>query len=232
MMETDAQRAAVAASVAEKEQADQALALEASTDALVVAELKSGAGTVDVEGDLDLLARRKKELEKLARDSSGTLAVAREEWLGLRGITEGGPARIEALKAEGSALGQQVQLKEAAIKEMRAMLNEQEAFLARFSASPVANETNARDLERDISVLSEKVRILSKDVAKIDKERQERERKIEQQRQKDVEKAEARKSNLELQNRALRDEFDRLRKNMVDLDKKKSQLERRVYGDK
>jgi len=208
----------------EKVDADFRTAVEKKAEEIVI--LKTP--TSGVEEDAARLVQEKNRLQAEIEAKTVSLQQARDEWLELQGIIQGGTGRVAVLRKERDNFVRTIEAKKnscARISEKLAKGQE-----GRDGVKALGNPENIAALEGELRKLDEEYRSVTRELSGLKKGESEKTKKgidpIENERRKlegQIAAATDRNSSLKL-------EVNRLRRQMVDLDKKKIQMERVIYG--
>jgi chromosome segregation ATPase len=193
-----------------------------------IRSLISGQVT-DSDTDAARLTNDRDQLREQVRLSSLSLQSSREEWLDLQGVIQGGPDRVDALKKQRDSLVAAVAAKRASSAQLVEKVALEQQVLAEIPSPQKIGPDGISGLEQEVRSLNEKYRGLSKEFAVLQKG-DDKARRGDDPVENERRKREAQLTTMSERNKSLKAELDRLRKQMVDMDKKKVQLEKIVYG--
>jgi hypothetical protein len=169
---------------------------------------------------------------KLARDLAATeasLLRTREEWLALQRLIEGGTGQLDLLKKENAALRVRIQAATEALANTEASLSNQRVSLERMSSWSQDNPDAVLALEREARGIADEVASLQRELARLEKERVEKGRKVSSTKESEMKRLKASYDELKEKNLSLREELKKLRESMVTMDKKKAGIEKQLY---
>ena len=194
-----------------------------------IAAIRGGASeAMPVRQDI-LVARKDKEsLQARLQEAVRDLQAATREWQDLNALVTTGPQQVVGLKSDQEKLQKALTQVEADLARDNARLPQAQAELDKILQEDYS-ETRAQRLESDVKEMGERDQKLVAEIATIEKSRGEGQAR-QQVRQETLRKEyEAKHEEFLKRNKDLRQQLDALRRQMVDLDKKKSALEAGVY---
>jgi chromosome segregation ATPase len=219
----------LSATVSEKDKADQALGQAIEALGQDIRSLKAGVHPA-LSGEGALLAEQRDRLRKQSSAALVSLQAARQQWLDIQGVNDLGPERVEALRKGRDELEALIQAKELSKANLLKQAAEDENTLAELTSPTKANGSGIAQLEQELRSLNSHSQGLGSELQKLQQSDMDRTRKINESVEQEKQQWEAKLAEGVGQNKALRLELDKLRKEMIDLDKKKAAMEKALYG--
>jgi chromosome segregation ATPase len=192
-----------------------------------IQSLKTGAYPA-LRGEEALLQQR----DQLLRQSNANLASlqqAKQEWTGLQEGTDAGPERVEALRKVRDELAKLLEDKQLFTASLFQQAAKEETILEELKDPGNARGAGIALLEKELGPLNTRSQELGREQEKFQQADLERTSKSNGAVEKEKGQWEAKLAEGNERNKTLRADLDMLRKEMVDLDKKKVKLERALY---
>jgi chromosome segregation ATPase len=211
----------------EKEEA----ALQQKADALSaeIASMNSlGASSEAAAKELASLKTEQESLQKQLVLVVDRVEAAKSKWQAVNAEVTAGPEQLETLRSEYDALVKAVPQTEAELTKMGVQLTDTQADLDKLRSEDYS-DTRAGRLESELKDMAERNRKLEAEIQTTAKTTEERSKRLAEDQEKLRKEYAAKQEELSLRHADLKVELDALRKQMVDLDKKKSMLEAAVY---
>jgi chromosome segregation ATPase len=204
---------------------DSALTVQADSISREIRDIRSGFIPGEkTPQDLDPLRNEQARLQPQLDDSSAKLQQAMDEWKELTVAINAGPAQVDALAKDQAGLKADISRRrhevEAAEKKLAMLSREVERTAKAYDPG------NISELERGVNALAGEAASLEKENA--DLELKVRPNKISAGAHSRLKKDEARFKDLYQRNRDLTMELRNVQRNMVIMDKKKSDLEKEI----
>jgi len=210
--------------IAAQEKADQELDSAIKALEKDIRSLMAGEHPVSGVEDPNLVKERDR-LNEQKREALVSLQQVRQQWLDLQGIHALGPENAEALRASRDRLAKQLKRQ----RELNTGLSQQvveEEKLWKDMASPAGvGRTGGTDIEQETATLKARSQALAREIERLRQVGAERAQKTKAAFEQERSQWESKLADREARNSVLRAELDELRKEMIDLDKKKSSLE-------
>ncbi len=183
-----------------------------------------GAARADI-----LVSRQDKEsLEAKLREAARDLQAATKELQDLETLVTTGPQQVDVLKNDHERLKKAVAQAETDLAVGNAKLPEAEAELVRLSQEDFS-EPRAQRLEADVKDMADRNQRLEAEVIAIMKSREKSKEGQQSRREALRLECQAKYDEVFKRNNDLRQQFDALRREMVELDKKKAALEAGIF---
>ncbi len=187
-----------------------------------------GPGAAPVRQDILQARQDQASLQAQLQEAVRNLQAATKEWQDLDTLVTTGPQQLAVLKNDHERLQKALAQAEADLARDNARLPEAQAefdkiLLEDYSAA------RAQGLESDVKDMAERNQKLEEEIAAIQKSRGEGQARQSLQREHMRKELEAKHDEFFQRNKALRQQLDELRREMVDLDKKKAALEAGIY---
>jgi DNA repair exonuclease SbcCD ATPase subunit len=180
----------------------------------------------------DNAAALKKEHEQLQKDLAGVVnrvQEAKRQWQDMNAAVTAGPQQLEALDRENATLVKAVSETEAELTRINAQLADTQAAFDKMSSKEDADSGRSGRLNAEVKEMTERNRKLESEILKITQSREQELKRLQADQGRPGEQYQARYEELLQRNVDLKFEVDSLRKQMVDMDKKKAGLEAVVY---
>ena len=188
--------------------------------------LMDGSGVVR-NGAVALKAEQE-ELQKGLSNVVNRVQEAKRQWQDINAVVTSGPQQLEALKAENNTLLKAVSQAEAELAKTNAQLVDVQAAFDKMRSEDYGDTRSGR-LDSEVKEMMERNRKLESEILAITKVREEELKHLEADQEKMGGQYQAKYEELLQHHVDLKSELDSLRKQMVDLDKKRTGLESVVY---
>ncbi|NTV30009.1 MAG: hypothetical protein HGA80_08025 [Candidatus Omnitrophica bacterium] len=222
--------AGVAGQIAAKEQVEADLRGQVEAKE---SEVRAGMAdpSQNAVADMSALQAVRDRLAEQVQASVDSLQRTREEWLDMQEVVQGGPGRLGDLKDNRNRLALTLEGKQADLAKLSEMIQSEQKMLDDISAPDKIGPAGLASLEKVVRVLNDKQLLLEKELrAKQQSSEKAHAGSLAEANEQQL-KLEKKFNELSEKNKTLKLERDQLRHKMVGMDKKKSQLERSVYGD-
>jgi chromosome segregation ATPase len=209
---------------------NEEIALRQRTEALsaeMAATGRSRASVEKIEKDLVSFEEEQVILQKKLSDVVNRVEKAKRQWQDAYTMASAGPQQVEALKAEYEALLKDLPGAEAELSKVSAQLAGAQAALDKLSED--YGQSRADDISGEVRDMAERNSQLEFQILEITKSKEEKIKGLEDKNAKARAEYMAKHQELLQRNVDLKAELDSLRKQMVDLDKKKAALEASIY---
>lgn len=177
----------------------------------------------------ELIAARNRLLQK-SRAGEVLLQRTRDEWLELQEVVQGGKQRLESLKKSKANLVRAIEGKEEACVQLADKVKAEQSIIDDISAPEKISPSGIAILEQELRGLNYKSRVLDKDLRAWQKG-DNRSQMASEKESSELSKLEVKVNEMVERNNKLKAERDQLRRQMVNMDKKKARLEKAVYED-
>ncbi len=205
--------------------------LEQKADALsaeISAMSMPGASSNAVRKDLDALKAQQGVLQRQLLDAVNKVQQAKLRWQDANAVVTTGPEQLAALKVERDALAKTLPQSEADLTKLSNQVAEMQSAVDRLRAEDYS-DIRAGRLDSEVKDMAERNRKLEVEILALTKAGEEKLKRFEDDKEKIRKQYEAKQEDLSGRNAALKSELNSLRKQMVDLDKKKAVLEASIY---
>ena len=200
--------------------------MEALKDEL--ADLKSGgAGSSELQPEMVAFRTERDRLLREIQSTSDQLSRTREEWHEVS-IPAVSPPTSQELNRAMEDKKKQIEGLKNELTGLKDAASRQESTLSSFMAHGNTSQFLS-DLEADLAVQEEGVKALQRDLASLDQKAAGLSKKVTQEPSGTSKSLESQYNEAKVINAHLRSDLDRLRREMVRLDKKKSALEKELY---
>lgn len=177
----------------------------------------------------ELIAARNRLLQK-SRAGEVLLQRTRDEWLELQEVVQGGKQRLESLKKSKANLVRAIEGKEEECVQLADKVRAEQSIIDDISAPEKISPSGIAILEQELRGLNYKSRVLDKDLRAWQKG-DNRSQMASEKESSELSKLEVKVNEMVERNNKLKAERDQLRRQMVNMDKKKARLEKAVYED-
>ncbi len=177
----------------------------------------------------ELIAARNRLLQK-SRAGEVLLQRTRDEWLELQEVVQGGKQRLESLKKSKANLVRAIEGKEEECVQLADKVRAEQSIIDDISAPEKISPSGIAILEQELRSLNYKSRVLDKDLRAWQKG-DNRSQMASEKESSELSKLEVKVNEMVERNNKLKAERDQLRRQMVNMDKKKARLEKAVYED-
>jgi chromosome segregation ATPase len=194
-----------------------------------VALMSRSRANADKEGNsFDALKTEQETLQKKLADVVNRVEEAKRRWQDINAVVTKGPEQLEVLKVENDKLVKAVSQAEADLTRINAQLADVQAAFDKMRADDYG-DTRAGRLDSEVKEMTERNRNLESEILTITETREEALKRSQADQEKFGSQYQAKYEELLQHNVDLKFELDSLRKQMVDMDKKKAELEAVVY---
>ncbi|MBF0620041.1 MAG: hypothetical protein HQL19_07730 [Candidatus Omnitrophica bacterium] len=209
----------------------QGLTVRAKELAAEIAALKSGQAVSSdvVRQRLNELSQEKERAQQGLTASTAAMKATRDEWQTMNAVINNGPKQLEPLKKEQETIKGQIGMAQGEIDGIKKAAADESALMAQYSDQEKYSPAHLEALERETSALQHGVADLD---ALVQKMRADAEAKaVDRLSRAEIErkKTEVALKEIAGRNKVLRADFEKLRKDMVVLDKKRTALEKEIY---
>jgi chromosome segregation ATPase len=184
----------------------------------------------DPQGQLAGLIAQRDRLVQDLRSAEDSLKRTREEWAHLGQMSEAGPGRIENLRKEQGHLESALKVQQESLAVLQKKFADDERAFQADTTQEIGDEQFSA-LEKEVGELKARNRDLEAALVALQKGWMDKDREAAKTSLAEYRELKALYKKALEENRQLRAERSRLRPRMVDLDKKKSALERSIYKD-
>jgi chromosome segregation ATPase len=194
----------------------------------VAAMNKPGSSSEKARDEVASLQAEQGVLQQQLFDIVNRVQQAKQQWQDMNAVVTTGPQQLVSLQAEQDAFAKALPQAEADLANLGVQLTDMQTTLDKLRSEDYSDTRSGR-LDSEIKDMAERNRKLESEIlttTKISEEKQERFKADQEKTQKEYQ---ARQDELSQRNVDLKFELESLRKQMVDLDKKKSLLEAALY---
>ena len=206
-------------------------ALQQKADALsadIAAMNVPGSSSEEVKKELVSLKTEQNVLQQQLSDVLLKVQDAKQQWQQANAVVSVGPVQLDALKTERDTLVKALPQVEADLAGLGARLSEMQGVLDRLHSEDYS-DTRAGRLDSEVKDMAERNRKLESEILTTTKTQEEKLKRFKEDQEKMRKQCQDQQEQLSKRNADLKVELDTLRKQMVDLDKKKSALEGLIY---
>lgn len=219
----------LSASIKDKADRQTSESLEAVRQETESLRMSSEVADESVSG-ADDVRRQQQDLEAAAESAEASLQSARETLKELELIYASGPQGLDAARKISLKLSEQLAARQAEVVALEAEIAAEESALRQFKAGPEFNSAYRAEIEQSVNGYRQRITQLEQEQKRQSRQQAMKQRKMAAASSVEYRKQEARLRELERKNQDLRREMDRLRRLMVEQDRKKVSLEAQLYG--
>jgi chromosome segregation ATPase len=189
---------------------------------------KSGASSGAARNSFDALKAEQEELQKKLADVVNRVQEAKRRWQDINAVVTKGPQQVEALKVENDKLVKAVSQAEADLTRINAQLVDVQAAFEKMRTEDYG-DTRLGRLDSEVKDMTERNRKLEAEILTIVQTKEDALNRVQADQEKSGSQYQAKYEELLQRNVDLKFELNSLRKQMVDMDKKKAELEAVIY---
>jgi chromosome segregation ATPase len=217
-------------SALEDEEKTLRLKIEASSAELARLGANNANSTAASQG-LDALRAEQEDLKKQLSEVVNRVEEAKQRWQDINAVVTKGPEQVEVLKAENTRLVNAMSEVEGSLVSGNAQLADLQAAFDKIRAEDHSDIRLGR-LDSEVKDMAERNRKLESEVLTITRTKEETLKRLQADQEKLDKHYRAQYEELLQRNVDLKAELDSLRKQMVEMDKKKAGLEALVYPER
>jgi len=190
---------------------------------------RAGANSEMTDNTSVSLKQEQAELQKELVGVMNKVQEAKRQWQDINAVVTAGPQQLETLDRENATLVKAVAETEAELTRINAQLADAQAAFDKMSSKEADDSARSGRLNAEVREMTERNRNLESEILKITQSREQELKRLQADQGRSGEQYQARYEELLQRNVDLKFEVDALRKQMVDMDKKKAGLEAAVY---